>query len=154
MGTGNINNRGDQPGQMGSNLVPVSLAGTFIDIFGKSTSLCAVESFTFKVKCWGENGLGQLGLGDTNDRGNDPGEMGSALAYLNFGSRTIKVDSTFSPSPTRSPTPPLPINEDELYRNLIIGSAAVVGVLFLVGAISAFFPSSQPNFITIKSRKI
>jgi alpha-tubulin suppressor-like RCC1 family protein len=31
------------------------------------------------VKCWGLNGNGQLGLGDAQDRGDGPGEMGAAL---------------------------------------------------------------------------
>ena len=31
------------------------------------------------VKCWGRNDDGQLGLGDTDDRGDEPGEMVSTL---------------------------------------------------------------------------
>lgn len=31
------------------------------------------------TKCWGNNGTGRLGLGDTLKRGAAPGEMGDAL---------------------------------------------------------------------------
>ena len=34
------------------------------------------------AKCWGANNYGQLGLGDTDDRGDDPDEMGDDLPYI------------------------------------------------------------------------
>lgn len=44
-----------------------------------------------KIKCWGGNGWGQLGLGDTNPRGDGPGEMGNNLPTVNVGTgRTVK----------------------------------------------------------------
>ena len=34
------------------------------------------------IKCWGRNKYGQLGLGDTNHRGDGPGEMGVIVPSL------------------------------------------------------------------------
>ena len=42
------------------------------------------------VKCWGENSYGQLGLGDTKNRGYSAAEMGDALPTVNLGfGRTV-----------------------------------------------------------------
>ena len=39
-------------------------------------------SVSGNVKCWGNNDFGQLGLGDTRTRGDEPGEMGPSLPYV------------------------------------------------------------------------
>lgn len=39
-----------------------------------------------KVKCWGMNTLGQLGLADSDNRGDYSGEMGDNLDYIDAGS--------------------------------------------------------------------
>ena len=36
------------------------------------------------VKCWGKNNLGQLGLGDTSNRGDGIGGMGDNLPSISF----------------------------------------------------------------------
>ena len=38
-----------------------------------------------RVNCWGRNDVGQLGLGDTENRGDDPGEMGASLPFVDLG---------------------------------------------------------------------
>ena len=54
-----------------------------------STSCALLDNY--QVKCWGNNSVGQLGLGDFNNRGDEPLEMGNALPYINLGSgRTVK----------------------------------------------------------------
>ena len=46
------------------------------------------------LKCWGWNDHGQLGYGDTTDRGDESGEMGNSLGVVNVGSgRTVRAVS-------------------------------------------------------------
>jgi cysteine-rich repeat protein len=45
---------------------------------------CALSSIG-TVKCWGMNYRAQLGAGDTEHRGDEPGEMGAALPFVNLG---------------------------------------------------------------------
>jgi alpha-tubulin suppressor-like RCC1 family protein len=54
---------------------------------------CAILGSTTPgaVKCWGYNGDGNLGVGDTNNRGDDAGETGTGLPTLALGTgRTAK----------------------------------------------------------------
>ena len=44
-----------------------------------------IFSGTGSMKCWGRNDFGQLGYGDTNNRGDGGGEMGNNLDVVNLG---------------------------------------------------------------------
>ena len=41
------------------------------------------------LKCWGQNSYGQLGLGDTSDRGDVPTQMGDALPEVDVGIKSV-----------------------------------------------------------------
>jgi len=86
LGLGNTANRGDQANEMGDFLAAVSLGSG-----AHATNLalgfdhtCAVLN-NGQTKCWGQNELGQLGLGNTLYMGNQAGEMGDALAAVDLG---------------------------------------------------------------------
>lgn len=44
-----------------------------------------------QMKCWGGNNLGQLGLGDTENRGDDANEMGGQLPMVPVGERVVAM---------------------------------------------------------------
>jgi E3 ubiquitin-protein ligase HERC3 len=85
LGQGDTSNRGDEPGEMGDALLPVDLGRKATAIAAGEDHTCAVLD-DGNVKCWGRNANGQLGLGDTLNRGDTSGSMGSALPYVNLGS--------------------------------------------------------------------
>lgn len=81
LGLGDPWTRGDDPIEMGDNLPVLDLgAGLTATAIGSATGpfTCAVLN-DGSLKCWGLNDKGQLGLGDVNNRGDDPNEMGDAL---------------------------------------------------------------------------
>eukprot|EP01083_Nonionella_stella_P182241 655204_1 len=54
---------------------------------------CALST-TNKVKCFGGNGLGQLGYGDTNNRGISSNQMGDSLLDIELGSNFTPMQSS------------------------------------------------------------
>ncbi len=96
--------RGDEPGEMGDGLPNVSLGtgrtATAISVAYSHT--CALLD-NGAVKCWGNNQYGQLGLGDTQARGDGwPGgpEMGDLLPAVNLG--TGRTAEAISVSPVHT----------------------------------------------------
>ncbi len=89
LGYGDRSNRGDQPNEMSEQLSYIDLGKGLkaIAITGGETHSCALLE-NGGVKCWGYNGGGLLGLGDTENRGDNPNEMGDQLPYVNLGSRS------------------------------------------------------------------
>jgi len=85
LGLGDINPRGSGPGQMGSYLLPVNLgAGSSATLLvAGAIHTCALLDDE-SLKCWGYNVSGALGLGDPDNRGDEPGEMGGYLPTVNL----------------------------------------------------------------------
>ncbi|HMQ24386.1 MAG TPA: hypothetical protein PKA98_00235 [Acidimicrobiales bacterium] len=83
---GDTASRGDGPGEMGANLLTVDLGTgrTATALATREDHTCAVLD-DGSVKCWGGNATGQLGLGDTASRGDNPGEMGDDLPTVDLG---------------------------------------------------------------------
>jgi alpha-tubulin suppressor-like RCC1 family protein len=85
LGIGNTTAIGTSPGQMGEALIPVNLgSGVGITSFSSGNfHNCAVVTNN-NLKCWGDNHFGELGLGDTNNRGDAANEMGASLANVSL----------------------------------------------------------------------
>ena len=86
LGQGDSLSRGAAAGEMGAALPFVDLGQGV-----KATALAAGFNHTCallsdgKVKCWGWNAFGQLGLGDVNSRGEKPEQMGDLLPAIDLG---------------------------------------------------------------------
>eukprot|EP01083_Nonionella_stella_P151011 482043_1 len=80
LGYGDLYNRGNGlygGTNMGDTLLEIDLGSGFIpiEITAGSSHTCALST-TNTIKCFGSNGGGQLGYGDTHPRGDGPNEMG------------------------------------------------------------------------------
>ena len=94
LGLGDTNHRGgDIESEMGDNLPYVDLGEdrTAKALFARYNYTCATLD-NDQLKCWGDNYFGQLGLGDTNNRGDEPYEMSDDLPYVDLGEdHTVKA---------------------------------------------------------------
>ncbi len=90
------NSKGDNPSEMGANLPFVDLGTGFnvAELTGGENFFCA-RSTQGDIKCWGENIYGQLGLGDTANRGINSGDMGNSLPIVNLGGarKALKISA-------------------------------------------------------------
>jgi alpha-tubulin suppressor-like RCC1 family protein len=96
LGLGDTINRGDGSNQMGDNLTAIDLGTgrTATAIAAGNHHTCAILD-NESVKCWGSNASGQLGLGNTINRGDGSNQMGDNLTAIDLGSgRTAKVIAT------------------------------------------------------------
>lgn len=85
--------------QMGDNLKNVDLGAgnSALTISVGVYFTCAIID-DGDVKCWGNNDYGQLGQGDTLDRGDDENEMGDSLPSVSLGTgrRALSISSGYS----------------------------------------------------------
>ena len=61
--------------------MPLGTASVAVSLSAGGDHTCALLG-DGRVKCWGSNYSGALGLGDQADRGDQQGEMGDALPAL------------------------------------------------------------------------
>jgi E3 ubiquitin-protein ligase HERC3 len=101
LGLGDLENRGDEGGEMGDDLPALDLGtGRTVQTVavGIGNACALLDDDT--VKCWGSNNAGALGLGDTEARGDAAGEMGDALPVVDLGSggpaRALAAGNSFA----------------------------------------------------------
>jgi alpha-tubulin suppressor-like RCC1 family protein len=93
LGLGDTQSRGSEPGQMGLALSAVDLGdGEIAKLISSGGRTTCVLLESDRIKCWGQNGFGQLGLGDTNHRGDQPGEMGDDLPAVDVDPEHAVID--------------------------------------------------------------
>ena len=86
---------GDEPNEMGDNLVAVDLGE---GLTAKAISLGAYHTCALlsndQMKCWGHGSSGQLGYGGSDDVGDEPDEMGDNLPTVDLAEGlTVKAIS-------------------------------------------------------------
>ena len=101
LGQGHTSNVGDEAGEMGDNLRPVSLGTGRLarQIAAGGSHTCALLDDD-TMKCWGANWDGQLGQGHTSNVGDGAGEMGDNLPAValpapnNIGSVQMRLSGS------------------------------------------------------------
>ena len=87
-------NRGDDKEQRMGDALPILDLGTgrtAIEVAAGSSHTCVLLD-DHSVKCFGQNNYGQLGLGDTDNRGGRVHTMGDALPNVPFGRHGKPID--------------------------------------------------------------
>lgn len=88
LGHGNTSNCGDEPGEMPPPVVPLGEPAVGIAAGWRHT--CALLA-SGALNCWGDNTYGQLGLGDVDRLGDEPGELPPPAVPIGAG-----IDEVFA----------------------------------------------------------
>jgi len=91
LGTGDTNDLGDDPAEMGDALLPISLGtgASAISVTAGGSHTCVLLN-TAAVKCFGNGADGKLGYESQDNIGDLPNQMGDALATVSLGTgRTV-----------------------------------------------------------------
>lgn len=92
MGTTNTT-RGITPQTVPANLPPLDIGtGRRVTAMGHGVQHVCAKLDDNTLKCWGTNGWGELGLGDTQTRGDQVNEMGDNLPVVNLGTGRAILD--------------------------------------------------------------
>ena len=95
LGQGNTTNIGDKPGQMGDNLSSVELgSGRTVKSISSSTGFTCAILDNNELKCWGGNGRGALGQGNTDNIGDKPNQMGDNLKSIDLGTNKYALSTS------------------------------------------------------------
>lgn len=85
-------NRGDEPGEMGADLLTADLGvHTAKHIVAGYDHTCAILENN-ALTCWGRNDYGGLGVGTMNEVGDEENEMGADLQFVDLGTGLYAVD--------------------------------------------------------------
>ena len=145
LGLGDTSNRGRAANEMGDNLPEVDLGtgriAKHVTAGGQHT--CAILDDD-SVKCWGGSGSGQLGLGDTSNRGGAANEMGDNLPAVNLGTLPPPPYPPPPPlvPPPSSPSSSAPSSSKKNSANVGVVAGSVAGVVAFTGVIILCFRSA------------
>ncbi|MDC0055638.1 putative Ig domain-containing protein [Deltaproteobacteria bacterium] len=92
LGIGSTAQIGDGVNEMGDNLMVADIGDYVESVALGAYSSCAIRE-DGQVRCWGYNGLGNLGHEDTTQRGDQTGEMGDDLPATELWLRAEDTDS-------------------------------------------------------------
>ncbi|MBC8365681.1 MAG: hypothetical protein H8E59_11835 [Actinobacteria bacterium] len=104
LGTGARATLGDQPGELGLDLIPIDLGREAdgepleaIQIVAGHYHTCALLDMG-RVVCWGNSGWGQIGVGGPRTIGDEVGEMGAVLDSVHLADQApvVSVESSLN----------------------------------------------------------
>ncbi|HMV69495.1 MAG TPA: hypothetical protein PKA64_21815, partial [Myxococcota bacterium] len=92
LGTGDTDDLGGAAADLPIGRVDLGTGASAIDLAVGADHACALLD-TGDIVCWGRNASGQLGVGDTADVGDEPGEMGDLLAPVDVSGVTVDLSA-------------------------------------------------------------